>query len=241
MFGLLLPGRLVETGFRQVDSSHVVAEVEDPESAHHLVVFLTGQQPFPEGMGGAVYMAWPQQQQQQQVGQQQEHDWQFLGALSNDKPSAIFRISRPKAAQESSVVVNGVQSSDLVARFGGLGNGAQQQPQQQQLKPPAQLGISMEPLSQLSGLSGRAPDAVDSEVRAAAAVPAFLDFSRKMCESLFNYSASFAVTPEQIVAQRQQQMGGAGADATYVPFSTLRTWYANFERRLQQNPNFWKS
>ncbi len=99
----------------------------------------------------------------------------------------------------------------------------------------------MEPLSQLTGL---APEA---EVTAAAAVPAFVEFSRKMVESLFNYAASFAVTPAQLQQQQQQQqlemMAAArpSEDATFVPFSTLRTWYANFERRLRQNPNFWKN
>lgn len=28
---------------------------------------------------------------------------------------------------------------------------------------------------------------------------------------------------------------------SYIPFSTLHSWYVNFERRLVQNPNFWKS
>lgn len=27
---------------------------------------------------------------------------------------------------------------------------------------------------------------------------------------------------------------------TFVPLSTVQQWYTNFERRLQQNPNFWK-
>ncbi len=62
MFGLLLSGRLVDTGFRQVDATHLVIDVPDATSAHHVVVFLTGQQPFPDGMGGAVYFAWPGQQ-----------------------------------------------------------------------------------------------------------------------------------------------------------------------------------
>ena len=27
---------------------------------------------------------------------------------------------------------------------------------------------------------------------------------------------------------------------SYVPLSALQQWYTNFERRLQQNPNFWR-
>ncbi len=64
MFGLLVSGRLVCTDFRQVDATHVVIDVPDPDSIHHVVVFLTGAQPFPADMGGAVYFAWPSQNQQ---------------------------------------------------------------------------------------------------------------------------------------------------------------------------------
>merc|ERR1712080_161834 len=46
-------------------------------------------------------------------------------------------------------------------------------------------------------------------------VSSFMEFSQNMLENLFNYASSF-------------------------PLSCLQTWYSIFERRLQQNPNFWK-
>jgi len=273
MFGLLLSGRLVDTSFRPVDNTHVVIDVANVDTANHLVVFLTGQQPFPDGVGGAVYLCWGGQH------------WQYLGAIANDKPSAIFKIGKPKGCAGTA---NGLTGAALSARFGGqhASNGSA-----------AQLGISLEPLGQLSGLT---PDAGAGE---AAAVPTFLQFSQKMVESLFNYtsrwivanfppvlffarilnlkdiikqkrktqipcngwqrnargmlaennremanslmarfkmfniafpSPSFAVTPSQLASS-------SSASETYVPLSSLRNWYNTFERRLQQNPNFWRS
>jgi len=92
MFGLLMSGRLVDTNFRAVDSSHVVIDVPGVDAANHLVVFLTGQQAFPEGVGGAVYLCWG------------SHEWQFLGTITNTKPSAIFKIVRPKVSLENIVI-----------------------------------------------------------------------------------------------------------------------------------------
>lgn len=84
MFGLLLSGRLVDTGFREVDASHAVIDILDVNPFNHVVVFLTGQQPFPDGMGGAVYFSWPDPAA--------PPTWQFLGSITNAKPSAIFKV-----------------------------------------------------------------------------------------------------------------------------------------------------
>ncbi len=64
MFGVILSGRLVSTDFRAVDATHLVMDIAEVEKAHHVVVFLTGQQMFPEGMGGAVYFSWTNQAMQ---------------------------------------------------------------------------------------------------------------------------------------------------------------------------------
>lgn len=60
----------------------------------------------------------------------------------------------------------------------------------------------------------------------------YLSFAQKMLENLVNFVASFTVTQEQMTPT---------PGVAYIPLSTLHTWYQNFERRLQQNPNFWKN
>lgn len=52
-----------------------------------------------------------------------------------------------------------------------------------------------------------------------------------MLENFVNFATSFTVTQSQMVPNYNE---------TFVPLSTLNTWYQNFQRRLEQNPDFWK-
>jgi hypothetical protein len=210
MFGLLLAGRLVDTGFRTIDESHVVIDIDHVETVNHVVVFLTGQTPFPDGMGGAVYFSWPQEDPNNPPS------WQFLGSLSNVKPSAIFKIGRTKQ------MGSGDSGQSVIAnRFGG-GSGVNNVIANAPKK--AQLGISMEPMSQLAGMTPNAQNEASS-------APTFLEFSQKMVENLFNFTSSFAVSAAQVQGRPNE---------TFIPFSALQQWYSNFERRLSVNPFFWK-
>ncbi|KAL9698516.1 hypothetical protein quinque_001957 [Culex quinquefasciatus] len=55
---------------------------------------------------------------------------------------------------------------------------------------------------------------------------------QKMIQNFFNFVSSFGDPKSQMVPNPSE---------TFVPLSTVQTWFTNFERRLQQNPNFWKS
>lgn len=58
-----------------------------------------------------------------------------------------------------------------------------------------------------------------------------VNFAQKMLESFMNYILSFTCTQANMLPNPTM---------TYVPLSTVQCWYTNFERRLTQNPNFWK-
>uniref|UniRef100_A0A671UZA4 Protein Hikeshi n=1 Tax=Sparus aurata TaxID=8175 RepID=A0A671UZA4_SPAAU len=90
MFGCLVAGRLVQTDAVQVASDKFVFNLPDYENVNHVVVFMLGTVPFPAGMGGAVYFSFPDPASGGPV-------WQLLGFITNDKPSAIFKISGLKA------------------------------------------------------------------------------------------------------------------------------------------------
>ena len=66
----------------------------------------------------------------------------------------------------------------------------------------------------------------------ASTVDSFTEFTQKMLENIFNYASSFAVNPT---------LAPLDPSETYVPSKALQQWYANFQRRLQTNPNFWKT
>lgn len=170
--------------------------VPDADNVNHIVVFLTGTVPFPDGTGGAVYFSWPDSNA--------PPNWQFLGYISNLKPSAIFKISTLKKNHEfenSNVGIFGVGKISHVA----------------------QIGVSVEPLA-----------VIEQQAATVAATTAnsFLEFVQKMLTSFVNYVTSFSVTQAQMTPNPTEN---------FVPLSTLQGWYETFERRLQQNPNFWKS
>jgi len=209
MFGLLVSGRLVDTAFRQVDQTHFVIDVHQPDAFNHVVVFLTGQTPFPDGMGGAVYMAWPPKDPL--LSAAQAAAWQFLGVVTNEKPSAIFKVSRLNSAKQHQQTPSGFHQQQMNASSAAA----------------AQIGISVESSDTISGLATSA-----STTTEATAVSSAQEFSQKVIESLFNYASSFALSADQARLRTSE---------TFVPFSCIQQWYTNFERRLHQNPNFWKS
>ncbi|XP_011501346.1 PREDICTED: protein OPI10 homolog [Ceratosolen solmsi marchali] len=196
MIGIIVSGRLVQTDFQQIEENQFLITVPDADNINHVVVFLTGTVPFIDGMGGAVYFSWPDSNA--------PPNWQFLGYISNNKPSAIFKISNLKRNHE-------FENSNL--EIFGIGK----------ISHVAQVGISVEPLSILEQ---------QAAVTTANATNSFIEFAQKMITSFLNYVSSFSVTQAQMTANPTEN---------FVPLSTIQGWYETFERRLQQNPNFWKA
>lgn len=108
----------------------------------------------------------------------------------------------------------------------------------------AQIGVSIEPESTVTQLEPATVCANNVAVRfhfsnfnylefgfLQTNTSSYVQFGQKMLENFINFVSSFAVTQAQMVPNPTE---------TFVPLSTIQTWYQNFERRLQQNPNFWK-
>jgi hypothetical protein len=91
---------------------------------------------------------------------------------------------------------------------------------QQSMANLAMIGISVEPEIQIDALT----PATDTKTTSASS---YVEFTQKMLENFFNYASSFAKD-----APDGQQ---------YFPIGTLHQWFDNFKRRLEANPNFWKS
>ncbi|NP_001087012.1 protein Hikeshi [Xenopus laevis] len=197
MFGCLVAGRLVQTDAQQVAEDKFVFNLPDFESINHVVVFMLGTVPFPERMGGSVYFSFPDQ-----TGMPV---WTLLGFITNEKPSAIFKISGLKSGEGSQ------------HPFGTMNL-----PQTPSV---AQIGISVELLEQMAQQTPVANAAVST-------VDSFTQFTQKMLDNFYNFATSFAVSQAQMIPNPSE---------VFIPSNVVLKWYENFQRRMAQNPFFWKT
>ncbi|BES99867.1 protein OPI10 homolog [Nesidiocoris tenuis] len=165
MFGLLASGRMVQTNYERVGEKQFLVTIEDADNINHVVVFLTGNVPFPDGFSGLVYFSWPDPNA--------PPNWQLLGVISNDKPSCIFKISGLKKNNE----VPTLQQSGFMAF------------QQHKISHVAQIGISVETNDTVLTQS----QLLSTEI--AKNQTQFVEYAQKMLQSFLNYSTSFVITP----------------------------------------------
>nr|KAG5709152.1 hypothetical protein BaRGS_028608 [Batillaria attramentaria] len=158
MFGIIVSGRLVQTEAQQVNENQFLFNIPEADNINHVVVFMT------------VYFSWPRPE---------GPVWLLLGHITNQKPSAIFKIANLKT---------GGEDTQGQVHFGLLAS------QQSHL---AQIGISVEPLAQLAQ---QTPITTSSDT----SIAPFVEFCGKMLENFFNYASSFALcqknNPVQAIA-----------------------------------------
>ena len=151
------------------------------------------------GTGGSVYFSWPDPNAPQ--------SWQYLGFISNDKPSAVFRLTKLRDS------LNGKTGGDASASL--LNNFAFNQTHVSHV---AQIGISIEPLTEINQQLPSSNPLVEN----------FATFTMKTAENLFNYVSSFAKNIP-------------GTNEQVVPLMAIQSWFTNYSRKLELNPNFWRN
>ncbi|KAJ2158126.1 hypothetical protein GGF46_003998 [Coemansia sp. RSA 552] len=203
MFGCIVAGRLVQTNLQQVDVNKYVFELPDAHNINHIVVFLLGTVPFEPGYAATVHLLWPNK------------DWQMLGVLSNDKPSAIFRLRAAAAtAADSGSSMSGT-SAELGISIEPIPAVEQQLQQNQQLHQNQQHALvpssSMQP-QQVSPQTAK-------------------QFAERALQNLYDYVTSFATKPDTSMG-----MLGTGAAVQVLPVKVFEDWYSLFLRKLQRDP-----
>ncbi|EPQ13581.1 Hypothetical protein D623_10014362 [Myotis brandtii] len=192
-----MPERIVQTAAQQVAEDKFVFDLPDYENINHVVVFMLGTIPFPEGMGGSVYFSYPDSNGMPV--------WQLLGFVTNGKPSAIFKISGLKSGEGSQHPFGAMN----IVRTPSV----------------AQIGISVELLDTLAQQTPVGNAAVSS-------VDSFTQFTQKMLDNFYNFASSFAISQAQMTPSPSEM---------FIPANVVLKWYENFQRRLAQNPLFWKT
>ncbi|KAI9492469.1 hypothetical protein BDB00DRAFT_873389 [Zychaea mexicana] len=207
MFGCIVAGRLVQTNLQQVDVNKYVFELSDAQSINHLVVFLLGTIPFQQGFGATVHLLWPNK------------EWQLLGVLLNEKPSAIFRLRQNNNAATTTP----------------------------QVSTPATLGISIEPIDiiqqqvETQGSASMMDTPGDGTQMAIVKPPPTTpnlnqagQLASKILDNLYNYVTSFVQQDLPLDAIPLSTLSDRG----YLPLKAFQTWYENLSRKLGNDPNY---
>ncbi|VDD83902.1 unnamed protein product [Mesocestoides corti] len=162
MFAALLAGQIVQSNFVEVSPGKLLLSLPPLGKNNHIVVFLTGQAPLPAGIGAGVHFG---------LIENGLPTWSYLGFLSNERPSAIFKVSglKPSALNQ---VINPFQNIT-----GGSSNGLIT----------AQVGISLEPMADLLGQTPAVGSATDL-----VKVDDNMKFTQFAAQNLFNFAAGCA-------------------------------------------------
>ncbi|KAI6660631.1 hypothetical protein LOD99_10363 [Oopsacas minuta] len=166
MFGYLVAGRLPNTEISQVSDTVYVMQLDSVSTVNHLCVFMTGAVPFPDGYGGSIHIGWPSQDQPDPL-------WEYMGCISNEKPSAIFRLSR------RDLVATGGNPGMFSALSHNISNTS------------VLIGISVE---QLMSIVEKVPDKKSEAVT----VDFQTQFVSKMMDSFVNHALSYEIQPAAI-------------------------------------------
>ncbi|VDL58792.1 unnamed protein product [Hymenolepis diminuta] len=162
MFAALLTGQIVQPNFVEVSPGKFLLDLPPLGKSNHVVVFLTGQAPLPEGYGAGVHFG---------IVENGQTLWSYLGFLSNERPSAIFKVSGLKPNLLSQVA-NPFQSFSNFSTGDVLS---------------AQLGISLEPFCELSAQTSALDGSSNSNI-----LDDKVGFTRFAAENLFNFASGFA-------------------------------------------------
>ncbi|KAM5454849.1 hypothetical protein MaudCBS49596_002146 [Microsporum audouinii] len=230
MFSVVLPGRpcLTEAVPIQPDPNtpptNFAFTFPAAPKFSHIVVFLLPGVTLPPDAAAAVYIQFPNQPSTTALGngQQQQPEFRFLGAIANEKPSAIFKVNIPgsqrpmtEAEQENEMMDEGSANINAANPNSTITLGISIESTQVIRE---KLATLQQPQVQSSGMElvkRTGPSAVSTKVLA-----------QRIIGNAFNFLASFAASDPR--AQGEE----------VVPLKSFRDWWAKFERRIEADPGF---
>lgn len=214
MFAVVVSGRPVIMTFDKISDTQISFTIPASPPFNHLVIFALPGTVLPDGAAAAVYCQIPP-----------SNDFKLLGALANDKQSAIFKIRNTLvgntgngigAVDEDAMVDEGTPTAAGVSTENII------------------LGISLEPTAQVATAlanlkASQATPLTGLElVRRSPATPArqvpTKILAQRIIANAFNFLASFS-------------SGGTGGHET-VPLKSFQEWWKKFEGKIERDPSF---
>lgn len=224
MFGLILPSRPVVTQTSLLTISPTQFAFTFPSLPHfsHIVIFLIPGNELPIDTAAAVYIQFPG-----------SPEFRLLGAIANEKQSAIFRVNGSQGLSNGAGAVDGSTAGGDMDMDAELGtptisvNGTA-------IPGDVTIGISIEPSStiaaQIAAAKTQTRTPTDPSASTALTLiqrppppPSTKLLAQRIIKNAFNFLASFA--------------GGEGGNEV-VPLKSFQDWWTKFERRVENDPGF---
>ncbi|KAI5306543.1 hypothetical protein KEM56_000345 [Ascosphaera pollenicola] len=190
----------------------------------HITVFMNPQVPLPNDAAVSVYISLPSPQQQQQ----QQQQYTFMGALTNEKPSAVYKVNIPSTANTSQLEQ---QQEDLMMDVDADQNLPVLSPDAVieiglQLDPASEVAQRVTVLEQQRAARRAQIEAAKSSGQGSENVGkgALKGVGLKIAQNLFNYLSGFAVRDV------------SGKDV--VPMDAFRRWWDKFQVRVENDPEY---
>jgi len=207
MFGVIVSGRPVLTDAQAISETQFAFQIPSVPSFSHIVVFLLPGTTLPDGTAAAVYAQLPN-----------TTEFKLLGAIANEKPSAIFKVNSKAGGPagggvgDDDAMVDEDMSTSL--------NGA---------VPALALGISVEPVAQVAANleQKKAQDAAVATPSAA---------GTQMVLRGPN-AVTTKVLAQRIIKNCYDFLTSWGSGDT-VPLKAFQAWWTKFEGKIERDPGF---
>lgn len=206
MFALVISSRPVITQFATISPTQFSFSVPSVPSFSHLAIFLLPGQVLPEGTAAAVY-----------IRLTPDSDFKLLGAIANEKQSAIFKIkeSALSAANTPATTDDLMIDDDLSAA----------QPTGAEII----IGISIEPAA-----------TVQAQLAALKAQRVPQSNALVLVKPQERQNSGSGVIPTKLLAQRI--IGNAfnflSSYGDTVPLKSFESWWHKFEKKIELDPTF---
>ena len=203
MFGVIVSGRPVLTDAQPVSNTQFAYQIPSVPAFSHIVVFLLPGTTLPDGTAAAVYAQLPN-----------TTEFKLLGAIANEKPSAIFKVNNKAGGPAG----GGVGDEDvMVDGAEALNAGA---------VPPLALGISVEPAVQVAANleQKKAQDAANPTA------------GNEMVLRGQN-PVTTKVLAQRIIKNCYDFLTSWGTGDT-VPLKAFQAWWTKFENKIERDPSF---
>lgn len=205
MFSVIPAGRPCLTDFLAVSATQFAVSFPSTPVFSHLVVFMIPGNTLHPDTGAGVYIKLPG-----------KNDFQFLGAIGNEKPSAIFKIRLPVTG--NAMALGGDEDAMIdtsISEVPPVAPGA--------LTNDIELGISVEPIANIQTQLETLESQRDVGGSARSKPPNTKELAQGIIKNAFNFLAGFA---------------GSQGGQEVVPLKSFEDWWAKFERRIENDPEF---